>query len=333
MASLLPGAGQKLAINKKDKGMVPVLGNDVVETVKQRMGIFEKRYGSRFAEMRVNEFVRNKHQFDPNVELAVLRSVEIDSQFENEPETAPSAMLGALKRIRVAISILQGQGFNHVVIATDHGFFMNNQVEAGDVCPKPDGNWLITHERIALGSGNANDHHFVIPVNQAGLKSDFSHIAGPNSMAAYSKGNLYFHGGASLQECIVPVMEIKLKTQDAPAIKQADVSLIYKKGATVITTQRPIIEIKIDSVDMFSQAESFEILLEAQKRNGDVVGEAKVGGVVNAATRTVSLQEGESQKITLIMDEDFEGAFIVKALNPNTLTEYAKLKLKTDYMV
>ncbi len=332
MASLLPGAGQKLVIKRKDKGMVPLLGDDVVSTVPQRMGIFEKRYGSRFAEMRVNDFVRNKHQFDNTVELAVLRSVEIDSQFENEPETAPSAMLGALKRIRVAISMLQSQGLNHVVIATDHGFFMNNQIKAGDVCPKPVGDWLLTHERIALGSGNVDGHQFMMPAIQAGIKGDFSHISGPNTMAAYSKGKLYFHGGASLQECVVPVMEVKLKAQEQPAIHQAVVTLSYKKGATAITTRRPVVGISITSDDMFSQAESFEILLEAQKRNGDIIGEAKVGGVVNAATRTVTLQPGESQKVTLIMDDSFEGAFNVKALNPNTLAEYTKIKLKTDYM-
>jgi len=333
MASLLPGASKLLTLKKKDKSIEPMLGEEPVSTVSQRMNVFVKRYGSRFAEMRVNDFVRNNHQFDSSVELAVLRSIEIDSQFENEPETAPSAMLGALKRIRVAISMLQSQGFNQVVVATDHGFFINNQAESGDVCPKPAGDWFLTHERIALGSGNANDHHFAMPSNQAGVRGDFSHIAGPNTMAAYSKGKLYFHGGASLQECVVPVMEVKLKKLAQPSLQQAEVKLIYKKGAKTITSRRPVIEVQLIGTDMFSQAESFEILIEAQRKGGEVVGEAKVGGVVNAATRTVSLQYGESQKVTLIMDEDFEGTFEIKALNPNTLAEYAKIKLKTDYMV
>ena len=33
------------------------------------------------------------------------------------------------------------------------------------------------------------------------------------------------------------------------------------------------------------------------------------------------------------MDEDFEGTFTIKALNPSTLVEFAKIKLKTDYVV
>ena len=84
---------------------------------------------------------------------------------------------------------------------------------------------------------------------------------------------------------------------------------------------------------VLDQAENFEILLEAQNKDSDVIGEAKLGGVVNAASRTISLQPGDSQKVTIIMDEEFEGAFTIKALNPNTLVEFAKIKLKTDYMV
>ena len=328
MASLLPGAGKELSIKKGDSGMVPMLGDAPVGTVPQRMGVFEKRFGSRFAEMRADDFIDNNHKFDKSVELAVLRSVEIDTQFENTPKTAPSVILRELKNLRVAISMLQSQGFNQVVIATDHGFFMNRQATEGDVCPKPAGDWYLTHERIALGSGNADQHHFVMPATQAGIKGDYSQLAGPSTMAAYSRGKLYFHGGASLQECVVPVMEVKLKGK-AKATQQTVVTLSYKKDTKAITSRRPIVELSVTSDDMFAQT---EILLEAHNEAGDVIGEAKIGGVVNAATRTVSLQPGDSQKVTIIMDDDFEGVFIIKALNPNTLTEFTQLKLKTNYL-
>ncbi len=334
MAGLLPGAGSELALRNKEDKLVPTLGNQTVATVEQRMAVFERRYGSRFAEIALDRFVDGAHVFDEKIELAVLRSVEIDTQFENTPKTAPSVIMRELKNLRVAISKLQKQGFNQVVVATDHGFFLNSQAGAGDSCPKPAGNWYLTHERIALGSGNADQHHFVASAEQLGINGDYSYVAGPLSMAAYRKGKLYFHGGASLQECVVPVMELKLKPQAQPSFQQAEVTLSYKKGAQAITSRRPIVEIAINSADMFAVEGSFEILLEAQKyRSTEVVGEAKIGGVVNAATRTLTLQPGDSQKVTIIMDDDFEGTFFIKALNPNTLAEYAKLKLKTDYMV
>ena len=128
-------------------------------------------------------------------------------------------------------------------------------------------------------------------------------------------------------------MEIKLKTPTKPGPDQVVVTLSYKNGAKSITSRRPVIQVDITSDDLFSQNEIFEILLEAQNKDSDVIGEAKLGGVVNAASRTISLQPGDSQKVTIIMDEEFEGAFTIKALNPNTLVEFAKIKLKTDYIV
>ena len=51
-----------------------------------------------------------------------------------------------------------------------------------------------------------------------------------------------------------------------------------------------------------AQAADFEILLEAQDKKGNVVGEAKSGGLVNPATGTVTLKPGERVQVTLKMD-------------------------------
>ena len=80
MASLLPGAGQQLSLNQQNTGLVPMLGEVPITNVKQRMDILRKRYGQRFAEMPLHNFVRSKQQVPDTVELLVLRSGEIDSQ-------------------------------------------------------------------------------------------------------------------------------------------------------------------------------------------------------------------------------------------------------------
>jgi hypothetical protein len=41
----------------------------------------------------------------------------------------------------------------------------------------------------------------------------------------------------------------------------------------------------------------------------------------------------ETVKVALVMDDEFEGKFTVKALDPTTLTTYDKLELRTDYTV
>ena len=334
MVSLLPGAGQTLSFSLATGSLVTQLDGKPITTVAQRMEVFRKRYGQRFAEGRLEDFVRGRFEVGPDIDLLVLRAVEIDSHFENNPDTAPTEITNALKRIRMAIHKLIEQDFHEVVIATDHGFFMNTHAGAGDTCPKPPGNWSVVHDRCLVGDGQADANHYLMPAERLGMRGDVPKLAGPLSLAAYTNGLLYYHGGVSLQECVVPVIVMKLheKEKQLP-VTQAAINLGYKNGAKKITTRVPVIDVSVDAGNMFSMGSSFEILLEAHTNKGEVVGEAKVGGLVNSATGTLSLQAGEKAQVPLRMQLEFEGKFKVKALNPKTNAIYAQIDLETDYTV
>ena len=102
---------------------------------------------------------------------------------------------------------------------------------------------------------------------------------------------------------------------------------------------------QLNFINKYSQRESFrntdleatEILLEAHSgagKNLQVVGEARPGEHVNAATGTVTLEPGETIKVTLKMDPEFEGKFKVKAIDPVTNSTLGNvLELVTDYAV
>jgi hypothetical protein len=333
MASLLPGASTGLRLVKNENGYTPYIGDQPVSNVSQRMDILRKQYGQRFQEGRLEEFVRSRFEIEDGVELLVLRSVEIDSHFENHPDTAPTEIVNALKRIRVAVHKLKDAGFNEVVIATDHGFFMNTHAGAGDTCSKLPGDWLNEHQRCLLGEGTSDTHHYLLSAEKAGIRGDFASIAGPLSMASYKAGMLYYHGGASLQECVVPVIVLQLDAPEQTPLSQATVVLNYKNGAKRITTRLPVMEISLESQDMFSVGSDFEILLEAHDKKGDVIGEAKPGGLVNPATGTIILKPGDKVQVTLKMHMEYEGKFKVKALNPSTMVTFSQLDLETDYTV
>lgn len=334
MASLLPGARSNLSLSFDADALVPKLGGVRVASVSQRMDALRTRFGDRFHEMPLNDFVRGRPKITETVDLLVLRSTEIDSQLENNPETTLGLIPGTLKMIRVALHKLRGLGFKEAVIVTDHGFFLNAQAEAGDVCIKPQGNWpVIAHDRIMLGDGSPDAHNAVIGAEKLGIHGDFSQAALPRSMAPYRAGHLYFHGGASLAEAVVPVLVARLDSEDHAAGGKVTVELNYKNGSKRITTRVPVIDIRMLSDDMFSQGVSVEVLIEAQDAKGNVVGEPRPGGDVNPATRTLTLMPGQNKQIALRMDPDFEGKFSVKALNPTTLASFSVLALETDYTV
>jgi hypothetical protein len=333
MTSLLPSASSSLTLTRKENTLIPMMGDQAITSVSQRMDWIRKRYGQRFQEGRLEEFVRGRFDVGSDIELLVLRSVEIDSHFENHPDTAPTEISNALKRIRVAVHKLKDRGFNEVVIATDHGFFMNTHAGPGDTTQKLPGNWINVHERCLMGEGPSDPGHYQIAAEKAGIRGDFPQLAGPRTMASYKSGLLYYHGGVSLQECVVPVISLQLGGTDQPKVQTASVVLTYKNGAKRITTRLPVIDLSIETEDMFSVEDEFEILLEAQTKKGDVVGEAKAGGVVNPATGTITLRPGEKAQVTLRMQMEFEGKFKVKALNPTTMAVYCQVELETDYTV
>ena len=333
MASLLPGAAAGLQLAKEVAGAMPTLDGVRLASVTERMQVLRVRYGDRFAESTLSAFVAGKPTIPATVSLLVLRDQDIDTHLETSPESTLGLLQQTLKRIRVAIRKVKDAGFSDVVIATDHGFFLNAQAQAGDLCGKPGGTWITFHDRSLLGEGAGNSANFAIPAERVGIRGDFRVFAGPRSMAPYRRGLLYFHGGASLQEAIVPVLTVRLQKAKQPDAAKASVILSYRKGARKITTRLPVIELAVESSDIFSQAAEFEILLEAQDKKGNVVGEPKAGGAVNAATGTTTLRPGEKEQITLRMAMEFEGKFTVKALNPTTLTTYTTLELETDYAV
>src|SRR5208282_2510587 len=119
-------------------------------------------------------------------------------------------------------------GFTDAVIATDHGFMLNAHAEAGDVCAKPVGAWVVVHDRALLGEGEPDANNFVLQADKAGVRGDFPKLGGPRSLAPYRKGLPYFHGGASLQEAVVPVITVRLKQAKQPQLAAVKVSLSYK---------------------------------------------------------------------------------------------------------
>lgn len=333
MASLLPGAGSELKLLRKEDQVVVALGDQSLPQVTQRMDVLKKRFGDRFAEMSLTEFVRGKGKVDGGIELFVLRSTTIDQHMESTPEMALRLIHESLKSIRVAIHKLRGLGFKDAFVVTDHGFYLNTATEAGDVCAKPQGKWINVHERCLLGDGVSDTGNFVISAQHLGIRGDFNQFAGPRAMVPYRVGEWYFHGGASLQEAVVPVIVVKMQEPESKFVPRAKITLSYKRGAKKITTRLPVLEISVSSGDLLSLDAVFEILVEAHDKYGNVVGESKLGGVVNPATRTLTIKTGQILSVILRMDIEFEGSFTVKALDPATLTTYSKLDLETDYTV
>ena len=334
MASILPKASTELNLKDKNGKLAVHLGERLVEIPDHRIAHMKSIYGDRCQDVVLHDLVTKQKtlKFPDTTDLLVVRSWEIDKILESSPQELVRIIPNLVRRIIAGVHAVKGKGFDYAVIATDHGFVLLNDYVAGDAMTPPQGDWKLQKERCLLGKGKSDGKTLVVSKEEAGIRGDFRDYATPRTLGVYRKGTVYYHSGASLQECVLPVMTIALSRsplKDVAAVSK--IILTYRKGATdKITMMVPVLELSLTGDDFFS-SEMLEVSVEAQDSKGKVVGEVAAGKDVNPATGCVRLHAGASVPIRLRMDEDFRGTFHVKVLDPSTLAKHASLKLRTDY--
>jgi hypothetical protein len=335
MAALLPEANGNLEL-RCDKGkIIPYLKGTKVFAPKDRLAYAQSVYGDQCAMIDLDKLVKQRRiKLAAQVNLLLVKTTNIDEFGEISPSDALILLPRILSKIIAGISKLEQLGFERVVIGTDHGFILIHDQQAGDQVPKPPGDWQAIKERCLLGSGSPAAGVMVFETGNVSIPGDCSHYAVPKTFGTFAKTKPYFHQGLSLQECVLPVICVELANSKRGRTAKLTLQLSYKGGTTnKITTRRPMIEIIALSgePDLFGTPLEIEMRLEAYSKN-DLVGEATSCQYLNQANNLIQIKAGQAIKVPLKMLDDFQGTFEVRAINPETLANYATLKLKTDYM-
>lgn len=334
MAALMPEAEGNLQLVRKNEDLIPMIKDREIKNPADRFKAIQSLYGDRCAMMDLDQFLKKKKlQFSETVQLLILKTQDIDDLGTHLAQDAARFIPSVLKRIPAAIGKLKQLGFQQVILAADHGFILLDEQAAGDVVPKPAGDWVQVKGRYLLGSGSGGMGSVAFEVEHVGIKGEVDTLVVPKSFGTFSRTSPYFHGGLSLQECVIPVLCIQTKTKTSAGGRPAKLRISYKGGTTdAITTRRPMVEIVLfqEQTD-FLGAKSLEFQLEAYAR-GKVIGEAASCSHLDPSTNFIRIQLGQAIKVPLRMDDDFEGAFEVRAIDPKTQANHATLKLKTNYV-
>jgi hypothetical protein len=334
MASLLPGAASLLEVAVEDGKPVARMSGKIITGPKERLEVLAAHVGVNRTRLADLEDIANGKLPDDldSIEVLAVKTTDIDSLGENNPLYFIAMLPGILRKIQIAVNHLADAGFTRAIIATDHGFAWMFSTSAGNAVGKPLGEWPLTKDRALLGSGAADSNSWVMPVADAGIRTSLEKIAVPKGMATYTAGVTYFHGGLSPQECILPVLDVRLKPTSKTAKAQPiDINLTYR-GANrgTITTLVPSMELSYPAADLFGPA-SVRLMLVATDSAGRTVGEAASSAVVDPVSREIHLERGKAIKVPLRLKEGFEGEFKVIAADPATGAAYATVKLKTDF--
>lgn len=149
------------------------------------------------------------------------------------------AVAEALEELLVLIKKLTAANATNIIVTADHGFIYQNKPldESDFLSTEVEGTEILYRERrFALGKGLSR---------QAGLKTFTAEEAGLNGsmeiqlpksinrLRLKGSGSRYVHGGASLQEIVIPVLQINKK-------RESDISKvlveILKSASTLITS-------------------------------------------------------------------------------------------------
>jgi hypothetical protein len=226
-------------------------------------------------------------------------------------------------------------GFDRAIIATDHGFLLLHEQQAGDLAPRPSGTWLLEKSRCMLGKGEADAFNLVMKRGEVGISGDFEDYAAPKTLVPYERGKLYYHEGLSLQECVLPCLTVRLEAASTRPKKSAapNLTLSYRQGKTTTPSRRPVVDLSwAAQSDLFIPENEIEVVVEAVDSRGNVVGSVSSGDAVNPATGGIRIRPGLALAVGLRMSEEFSGTFTVRVLDPATHLLLASLTLKTGYL-
>ena len=334
MAALLPGANEDFRLDVIDGDLVPSIKGRSLANLTQRTDYMRECIGAnRFECVDLAKLLSSKNISDlAKAEVLVVRTTDIDKVGESNPEYLATLFPGMIRELQVALNKLADAGFSVAVLGTDHGFCWFDKTERGDAIQKPAGEWVEAKNRALLGSGQPGSQVNSFDASSVGIRGDITHYVVPKGLATFTKGVRYFHEGLSLQECVLPVLQVTLKAS-APrsATAKTELFLTYRgaKSGTV-TTLRPSIEISMPTTDLFA-LEELVFALEGYTAKGVKVASAGISPAADAGTGELRMSSGQSHKVPIRIDEGFEGEFELRATNPSTGEIYSTLKLKTDF--
>jgi len=335
MASLMPEAETGLSLALQGDKLVTMLGGAPATGPATRFAYLQTRKGDQCADNELDDLIRKKKPKVPErTKLLVVRTRDIDTIAHGSPHQVLEIIPALVRQIIRGLAKAAELGFEHAVVATDHGFVLIHEQEAGNLAPKPPGNWVVQKSRCLLGSGEGDAQNLVFDSKDVGIPGEVKNYAVPRALVPYSRGQIYYHEGLSLQECVLPCLSIQLESpgQSKKRTQMPRISLTYRQGKTdKITTRRPVVDLAWPDTDLFAEESEREVAIEAVDASGCIVGMAGTGQAVNPATGCVRIKPGSAISVGLSMDEAFSGNFKVRVLDPATNATLTDLSLKTAY--
>ena len=245
MASLLPH--EQLAISDAEKAVVSINGNPTAGLENRKKVLAGNPQGDRTSAWQATDFLELKSIDakeiirDHDVLYIYHNVIDATGDSAKTEEKVFEAVEDALVELVTLVRKLTSANAGHIFVTADHGFiYQNRDLQESDyLSVKPEGDEILFQDRRFILGRGLNEHPSFKKFNasELGLDGDIEVLIPKsiNRLRRKGSGAKYVHGGASLQEVIVPVLKINKGRQNDTAL--VDVSILTGATKTITTGQ------------------------------------------------------------------------------------------------
>lgn len=325
MASLLPHT--QLNIVSKDCTVTA----DGMSTVgiQGRSKVLEKNSGVRATAIKATDFMKMNsstegRSFAKQYDLIYIYHDRIDKT--GDDTTSEDKVFNAVEdEVRYIIQDLLKKianvNGNNIFITSDHGYIYQDKIleESEFASTNVEGDIWKENRRFILGSGLSEDKSmkkFEGP--KVGLTSDVDVMVtkGINRLRVRGAGSRFVHGGATLQEIVIPLIKVSKKREDTTAQIEID---IIKSTDKITTNILPVSFLQKELVDEKIHARTIRAALKASDNKiisdyFNYTFDAAEGSERQREVRhrfmltTMASGKYRNQRVSLILEEPIENS-------------------------
>lgn len=262
MASLLPNKDVRIADN--DTGVVLVDGLSSQGLVNRQKILETGRSGDRVFAMKSEDFMDMKgddarallrdhdvvYIYHNRIDAMGDKTVSEDRVFEAVEDT--------LDELVKLIKKLTGANANNLLLTADHGFiYQHRPIEESDFSGAEVGGEMVLFRdrRFVLGKGLAAHPGLrKFQPTELGLGGDVEVLIPKsiNRLRLKGSGSRYVHGGASLQEVVIPILMVNKKRQSD--LSAVEVDIVGSPNKTITSSQISVLFYQFAPVTEKAQA-------------------------------------------------------------------------------
>jgi hypothetical protein len=226
-------------------------------------------------------------------------------------------MEGVVEQIARCLQKLASVGIENAVVTADHGhLFFATERETSMRIEAPGGDQVDLHRRCWIGRGGATPPG---TVRVSGAKLGYTtnlDVVLPASTSVFKAGGdlAYHHGGASLQELVIPVLTVRTRAVAARPEKQV---LSVKPGFEAVTNRIFSVEISLGGPtgSLFRDARKIRPLAIHGNRQ---VAAAKMTATGQIEDGVVTIEPGKPVNVAFLLTDDQVPALRIQVLDAET---------------